>query len=106
METGNLFAEAGVAAGAEEFLTLFENTAVKIVRILSASHQSPADFWYDQDEDEWVVVLRGRAVLEFEQGGSVVMKEGDFLTIPKHVKHRVRQTSAQTFWLAVHTKMQ
>jgi cupin 2 domain-containing protein len=106
MKPENLFAEADVAAGAEELLTLFENTAVKIVRILSALHQSGPDFWYDQEQDEWVVVLKGRAVLEFEQSEPVEMKEGDFLAIPKHVKHRVRQTSAKTLWLTVHTKMQ
>lgn len=104
MKPGNLFAEVDVAAGAEKLLTLFENPAVKIVRIASAAHQSPAGFWYDQDEDEWVVVLKGSAVLEFQRGESLTMREGDYLAIPKYVKHRVQETSEQTLWLAVHVK--
>ncbi len=42
---------------------------------------SPAGFWYDQDEDEWVVVLRGTATLEFAGGEQVELKAGDYLTI-------------------------
>jgi len=99
----NLFSLPAPAAG-EQFLTLFQNSAVKIVRIVSRSHASPPGFWYDQDEDEWVAVLKGRAVLEFADGGITVMAEGDSLAIPKHVRHRVRETSAEAVWLAVHAK--
>ena len=99
----NLFSLPAPAAG-EQFLDLFENSAVKIVRIVSRSSASPPGFWYDQDEDEWVAVLKGRAVLEFADGGITVMAEGDNLVIPKHVRHRVRETSAETVWLAVHAK--
>jgi len=49
------------------------------------------------------MVLKGRAVLEFAEG-AVVLGEGDYLTIPKHLKHRVRETSEETVWLAVHVK--
>ena len=99
----NLFSLPAPAAG-EQFFSLFENSAVKIVRIVSRSHASPPGFWYDQDEDEWVAVLKGRAVLEFSDGETTVMAEGDSLVIPKHVRHRVRETSAETVWLAVHAK--
>jgi len=87
----------------EECRELYENRIVKVERIVSRSHSSPPDFWYDQDEDEWVMVLKGRAVLEFAEG-AVVLGEGDYLTIPKHLKHRVRETSEETVWLAVHVK--
>lgn len=102
----NIFAATPGSSGQEEFLALFENDLVKIERIVSKNHRSPPGFWYDQDEDEWVIVLRGDATLEFEGGELVRMKEGDHVTIPRHVRHRVQQTSAETIWLAVHVGSQ
>jgi cupin 2 domain-containing protein len=100
----NLFANLSELSSSEHSLTLFENPSVKIERIVSQSYNSPPGFWYDQDEDEWIIVVRGEATLEFEEGELVRMKEGDYLTIPRHVKHRVHQTSPETIWLAVHVR--
>ena len=33
----------------------------KIERIVSRGHASPEDFWYDQEENEWVMVVKGTA---------------------------------------------
>ena len=41
---------------------------VRIERIISHGHASPADFWYDQAQHEWVIVLKGAARLQFEDG--------------------------------------
>lgn len=99
----NLF--AGLAKTEhEEILTLFETSSTKIERIVSHSHLSPPGFWYDQEWDEWVIVVRGSATLEFEGDERVELQQGDYLTIAKHVKHRVAHTSAETIWLAVHVK--
>jgi cupin 2 domain-containing protein len=100
----SLFAGIAQVKGEEEFFTLFENSALKIERIVSYSHSSPAGFWYDQAEDEWVVILRGAATLEFATGELVEMHEGDYLMVPRHLRHRVRRTSDETIWLAVHLK--
>ena len=104
MEIKNLFASLTSAQSGEEFLTLFANPNTKIERIVSHAHPSPAGFWYDQDEDEWLVVLRGSATLEFAGGEQVELKAGDYLTIDRHVQHRVARTSDETVWLAVHLK--
>ena len=104
MVVKNLFANISNANRSEEFLTLFENAGVKIERIVSHAQPSPAGFWYDQDEDEWVTVLRGTATLEFAHGEQVELKDGDYLTIPRHVRHRVAWTSDETIWLAVHLR--
>ena len=100
----NLFANLPELSRSEQSLSLFENPSVKIERIVSESYSSPLGFWYDQDEDEWVMVVRGEATLEFEGGDLVRMKEGDYVTIPRHMKHRVQQTDAKTIWLAVHVR--
>ena len=104
MEIKNLFAGIADAKSGEEFLTLFENANAKIERIVSHTHSSPAGCLYDQVEEEWVVVLRGTATLEFAAGELVELKEGDCLTIPRHVKHRVARTGKDTIWLAVHLR--
>lgn len=100
----NFFANLPELSSSEQFLSLFENPSVKIERIVSQSYSSPPGFWYDQDEDEWVIVVRGEATLEFEGGELVHMKEGDYVTIPRHVKHRVQQTDPNTIWLAVRVR--
>jgi cupin 2 domain-containing protein len=75
---------------------------VRIERIVSHGHASPPGFWYDQDEAEWVVVLKGAARLRFEDG-TVEMRPGDHITIPAHRRHRVEWTTPDepTVWLAV-----
>lgn len=98
----NLFANLPAGTSGEDSLTLFESPNVKITRIVSLAYSSPAGFWYDQTEDEWVIVLRGGGALEFADGEIVELKAGDYLAIPRHVKHRVARTSAETIWLAVH----
>ena len=87
---------------AEEFLTLIETPGVRIERIASHAHASSEGFWYDQDCDEWVLVLQGEAVLEFDPPKRVEMRAGDHLFIPRHTRHRVERTSNDTVWLAVH----
>lgn len=101
--SGNIYERAEPSTG-EAFRELFSNLSVKIERIVSRSHSSPPGFWYDQEQDEWVVVLKGRAVLEFEGGETMVVAEGDYVTIPSHLRHRIVETSEETLWLAVHAK--
>ncbi|MGH7875988.1 MAG: cupin domain-containing protein [Candidatus Binatia bacterium] len=100
----NIFTSARVAGSAEDFLTLFENGSVKIERIVSNRQSSPPDFWYDQPGDEWVIVLRGSATLEFFDGEPMDLRTGDYLQIARHVRHRVARTGDETIWLAVHLK--
>ena len=84
---------------------LFENLAqggsTSIKRIVSKGHTTD---WYDQQENEFVVLLKGAARLEFEKGQFREMGPGDCMLIPSRVKHRVAWTEAdsETVWLAVH----
>ena len=87
----------------EVMQTVFTAAQVRIERIISHGHASPDGFWYDQDQHEWVVVLKGGARLRFEDR-VVELKSGDFINIPAHKRHRVEWTTPDepTIWLAVH----
>ncbi len=102
IETKNIFERISGAAGAEELLTLFEQNGVRIQRIVSHASSTPENEWYDQAYTEWVLVVRGHAVLEFEAGERVELKEGDYLAIAPHARHRVDETAPETIWLVVH----
>jgi len=87
----------------EVFEELVRSSHVRIERIVSNGHSSPRSGWYDQDESEWVLVLRGAGAVLFEDGGEVVLRAGDSMNIPAHRKHRVLWTDRDgpTVWLAV-----
>jgi cupin 2 domain-containing protein len=101
----NLFSDLARGLPDEAVETLAEAAEVRIERIVSHGHASPPDFWYDQDQNEWVLVLKGAARLRFEgEAEAVEMKPGDFLDIPAHKRHRVEWTAPNepTLWLAVY----
>ncbi|MFW6322367.1 MAG: cupin domain-containing protein [Guyparkeria sp.] len=88
----------------ERFDTLVDAEHVTVERIVSRGHTSPAAGWYDQPRHEWVVVLKGRGMVAFEDGEEVTLGPGDHLGIPAHRRHRVAWTDPEedTVWLAVH----
>ncbi len=88
----------------ELFQTLLEKPSLRIERILSHGHHSAEGQWYDQDEDEWVLLLQGQARLGFVDAEPVELKPGDYLLLPAHCQHRVEWTPADitTIWLAIH----
>ena len=88
----------------ERFETLVTTDNIHIEKIISKGHTSPKEGWYDQDQNEWVLVLKGAARLAFEDGNEVNMGPGDSLEIPAHVKHKVVWTDPEeeTVWVAVH----
>jgi cupin 2 domain-containing protein len=103
--SGNLFAEIPERVIEEQASELVSTPRLRIERIVSNGHSSPAGFWYDQDCAEWLVVLSGSAGLLLE-GEAVprVLRMGDYLHIPAHLRHRVEWTAENevTVWLAVH----
>jgi cupin 2 domain-containing protein len=81
---------------------LVQAAQVRIERIVSHGHHSPPDFWYDQDEHEFVLVVQGAARLQFDDE-ILQLKAGDWQLIPAHRRHRVAWTTPDqpTVWLAV-----
>jgi hypothetical protein len=101
---GNLLAGIPRQLPQELSATLVETDGLRIERIVSKGHIAPAEGWFDQDRNEWVVLLRGAARLAFDDGREVNMAPGDWLQIPARQKHRVVWTDPEleSVWLAVH----
>lgn len=102
----NLF-ELPKNLGAEEYIEILTQGDAQIMRIISNGQISPVDQWYDQDTDEWVVLLEGEAHLLFEDQEVILMHKGDYLLIKAHEKHRVVFTSTQPpcVWLVIHSNL-
>jgi cupin 2 domain-containing protein len=101
----NLFEALPDASSGEEFRTLLESGKFKLIRIVSTGQATPDGEWYDQDEAEWVVVLKTRAGLRFEdEADERILGAGDFVDIAAHRRHRVTWTDEEgpTIWLALH----
>jgi cupin 2 domain-containing protein len=90
----------------EEMVEVLVSTPhLKLERIISAGQATTPGQWYDQETDEWVVLLTGSAGLLFEGEAEVrVLRPGDYLLIPAHRRHRVAWTDPRqrTVWLALH----
>jgi cupin 2 domain-containing protein len=99
----NLYEALPDTGAGEEFIELLSRPGLKIERIVSSGQSSPAGFWYDQPQAEWVLLLQGEAQLAFEdEPAPRLLRAGDFLDIAPHRRHRVESTAALTVWLAVH----
>jgi cupin 2 domain-containing protein len=98
----NLLADIPSNLPDEVVQTLLKSSHVRIERIVSHGHRSPDDFWFDQDENEWVLLIAGAARLEFENE-MVELTPGSFVSIPAHRRHRVAWTDPEraTIWVAV-----
>jgi cupin 2 domain-containing protein len=102
----NLFANIPEHFDQELTSEVLRDRSVRIERIVSRGKASPPDFWYDQAEHEWVVVLKGMATLNIEGQNEMMLGPGDTLYLPAHTRHRVEWTDPQqnTIWLAVFWK--
>jgi cupin 2 domain-containing protein len=102
MNKKNIFENVIIDKDNEEFTKILRDKDVRIERIVSNGQKSEDDFWYEQDENEFVLLLEGEAILEFENK-DIKLKKGDFVDIKSRQRHRVKYTSLSqpTIWLAV-----
>ncbi|RAL22420.1 cupin [Lujinxingia litoralis] len=91
----------------EFFETLALGEGLRVERIISHGHRTPEGAWYDQELDEWVLLMQGEATLEWEDGTQTQLVAGSAVFIEAHRRHRVVATSSEPpcVWLAVHGKM-
>ena len=102
MEKYNIFDKIIVDKEEENFFEIIKNETIKIEKIVSNGQISPENFWYEQEKSEFVLLLEGFAILEFENR-EVELKKGDCINIKAKQKHRVKFTSLDepTIWFAV-----
>ncbi len=103
MKLGNIFDSIPDNLDEEVFDLLLQNNQLKIERIISKGQSSPKSGWYNQDKNEWVIVLKGEAAISFEHDKDVNLKVGSYLDIPAYTKHKVIWTDpeTETIWLAI-----
>jgi len=99
----NIFSNIPSELPNEIFEDIILTDKLRVERIISNGHTSPDNGWYDQSENEWVMVLSGYGVIEYVNGDKFTLKQGDYLHIKANEKHRVIETSANetTVWLAI-----
>ena len=100
----NLFDDLPARADDEIVIELLLRKGVRIERIVSTGQSTPTDKPYNQDHDEWVLLLTGSAGLWIEGQGERDLRPGDHVLIPAHRPHRVTWTASgrSTVWLGVH----
>ncbi len=101
----NLFSGLPAQLPNECFEPILQRNGIEIERIISKGHVTPAGQWYDQEGDEWVLLLQGQATLVFQNAAEPIhLQAGDYLLIPAHCRHRVEWTdpAIESIWLAIH----
>ncbi|MFU8787921.1 MAG: cupin domain-containing protein [Methylobacter sp.] len=100
----NIFNNIPAQLPEELFESLLKRDNFHIERIVSHGHTTPTGQWYDQNGDEWVLLLQGQALIAYPELQSIRLMPGDYLLIPAHQRHRVEwtQPDVDTIWLAVH----
>lgn len=85
----------------EQFFELLKHKNVKINKIISPPNFQSEEFC--QDDDEFVFLAQGEAVLQIESDLHT-LKTGEHLFIKRGQKHKILSTSpeCETIWLAVH----
>ena len=103
----NIFNLPSSLPNKEIFESIISTDNLLIERIISTGQSTPPGEWYDQDQDEWVILLQGEATLAYTDGSEIRLTAGDYLFIPNHQKHRVEYTSSEPpcIWLAIHGEM-
>ncbi len=106
MKTANIYDSIPKDPETEVYDEIIRTPGVRIERIISKGHTSPENGWYDQEENEWVMVLEGSGTLTFEDGSAAHLSKGDHINIPAHCKHMVSWTDPNqlTIWLVVFYK--
>lgn len=105
MKPDNLLDNIPTDLPEELFTTILHATGLRVERIVSEGHASPPGFWYDQEDNEWIIIVEGSAAIEFEGDSKPTeLQRGSYLNIPAHTRHRVAWTdlNQQTVWLAIH----
>jgi len=98
----NIFTPNTQDTSKEIFDTLLQTNNIQIEKI--TSHGQTSDEWYEQDRDEWVVLIEGEGRLLFDNENEVTLAKGEHIYIPSMKRHKVIYTSTPAVWLAIYFK--
>jgi len=90
----NIFANIPKELSAEVFENIVKNDAIHIERIISKGHTSPESGWYEEQQNEWVILLKGQAMILFENQTTVYLRPGE--TIPMLLQDALSGASSET----------
>jgi len=105
----NLFTDPAEHIRSEFFETLVVSAGARLERIVSQGQSTAQGEWLEQDANEWVLLVAGRAKLSFADPASeLTLDPGDHIMIPAGCRHRVEWTdpAQKTVWLALHVPCQ
>lgn len=105
MKVFNIYTKPDGSSDEQEiFETLLISSNLKIERIITQKPYTIPGEWYNQENDEWVLLLEGEAELEIKGEKSINIFKGDYIFIPARKIHRIKQSSTNTncIWLAIH----
>ena len=104
MEINNIFSNVPQKFEKEIIQEILKTDKFSVERIISECHSSPKDYWYDQETNEFVLLISGSAGIMFEDKELKTLNPGDYLLIEAHKKHRVDWTDSKTktVWLTIH----
>ena len=90
----------------EIFIPLYKSPSVYIEKIVSTGQITPENEWLEDERQEWVMLLKGKAGIKFADSDEFELHEGDYFLIPAFTKHRVTFTSTEPecIWLAFYYK--
>ena len=75
------------------FTELLSRPGARIERIVSNGQSTPEDTPFNQNHDEWVLLLCGSASLWVDGDGDHDLHPGDHMLIPARRIHRVTRTA-------------
>lgn len=104
----NLLREPIPRVGQETERQLLEGNGWRLTLIHSNGSRTPDGVWMDQEEAEWVLLLRGSArLICLDPEETMDLSVGDPVLIPAHRPHRVERTDPApgTLWLALHWRV-
>jgi len=101
----NIFHDVPAVARQEIFTDILQGNNFRLERIVSYHQATPPGQWLVQEHNEWVILLKGSALIKFQASGQERrLSPGDYLNIPAQTPHRVEWTdkTIPTVWLALH----
>jgi cupin 2 domain-containing protein len=106
IKINNFFNYPEININKEKFVPFLRGEKFVAEKIISNGFKSAGNDWMSEDSDEWVILLKGKAKLELENGEVLNLKPGDSFIIPANTKHKILYTSNKPFccWLAIHYK--